>query len=837
MRVSDWRIGDVVLDNYTVERHLGKGGMGTVYLLRSKLTGLAFAVKRCILGNDIARRKFMLELLRWFDLPEHPNLVSCRFFRTIETETAIFAEFISGGSLADWIQRKKITQLQQMLDIAIQVAWSIEVIHQLEAVHQDIKPGNVLLNEDCTVKLNDFGLAKARVPFGRKQDMYDTWRVSTQGMTLAYRSPEQAMGESIGPPSDMWSWGVSVLEMFAGEVFWIDGQSALMSLEACLTRRPRAGLPSMPKAVEELLRRCFRQNPGDRWPSMMSVVDRLREIYASETKQSYFRQMIPTQKLGSIPDDFERWSPHGTRWRDPRYWLEKAIEADEGNSIEVEQLLFPACLSRKARTIADLAGYEEALRILERLVPKADAQILNSIAMLCVGKSMIHRAANDLPGALQLSQRAIRILEPLGYEDPVAQANLAIAHNHRGLMAAFLEDNKEALVHLDSAIGLHQRSLANSGGFLVLGDNHVVEDYLDAYSNKALVYRNMGKSERSLTIYQRLIETITEFRDQDIPNLEIHLAHAVRCAADLLHNLHRYPEALELFDQCIQIREKLTNESESELNRYYLARAYIGKGTTISRKEGLDAASPWFQRGVDILSQLHTGQGQVDTRLYLADAYGLWAGAYYFHQRPKIAMKYNKKALEIIEPLVEIEGRHELAKQLVQIYHSFANSLNMDQQFREAALLYDRGIGLMARIEKRNSDPNMKFLMVDLYQNKANALSSVGKFLEALKFFDFAMEALKPLQTLRVLPYTERLVEVIANKASALQQIGKPDIAIPMVDQAILEVKRVLEATNNHQLRPLLGQLYRKKGDLQIALSDTAAIKTYEQAEKLLMEK
>ncbi len=80
---GEWRAGETLLDDFLVEGLLGEGGMGKVYLVRSRSSRQAFAVKRARALDDLARRNFLAELQTWIDLPDHPNLVPCRFFRSL----------------------------------------------------------------------------------------------------------------------------------------------------------------------------------------------------------------------------------------------------------------------------------------------------------------------------------------------------------------------------------------------------------------------------------------------------------------------------------------------------------------------------------------------------------------------------------------------------------------------------------------------------------------------------------------------------------------------------------------------------------------------------------
>ncbi|MBN1552664.1 protein kinase, partial [bacterium] len=105
----DWEPGSVLLDEFIIERILGHGGMGKVYLVKSTVPGgEVFAVKTLLdssLKNDTQRRLILRELRTWIDLPDHPNITACRFFRTIGDRLAIFSEYIPNGSLKDWIKQ------------------------------------------------------------------------------------------------------------------------------------------------------------------------------------------------------------------------------------------------------------------------------------------------------------------------------------------------------------------------------------------------------------------------------------------------------------------------------------------------------------------------------------------------------------------------------------------------------------------------------------------------------------------------------------------------------------------------------------------------------------
>jgi WD40 repeat protein len=284
---AEWQDGDSLLDTYTVLGLLGKGGMAKVYRVRHLLWNIDLAVKSPLAFRTQEQREwFISEGETWIGLGLHPHIVSCYYVRTLGGIPRIFAELVEGGSLLDWINQGRITTIEQALDIAIQFAWGLAYAHERGLVHRDVKPANVLMTPDGIAKVTDFGLVKAG-----------------KGMTPAYASPEQAESQQrdleITPRSDMWSWGLSVLEMFAGSRFWVKhempdyawGVVAPHALEHYLSGSSEdSAIPEMPDQLAGLIRRCFDEAPSKR-PEALEAVRCLQEIYQAETGQPYPRKM------------------------------------------------------------------------------------------------------------------------------------------------------------------------------------------------------------------------------------------------------------------------------------------------------------------------------------------------------------------------------------------------------------------------------------------------------------------------------------------------------------------------------------------------------------------
>ncbi|MCX5414948.1 protein kinase [Streptomyces sp. NBC_00059] len=302
-----WRVGDVIDGRYEVSLVHGRGGMGLVYRVRHLAWGIDLAVKcpRPELFTSAAdRERFVDEAETWVSLGLHPNVCSCYYVRTMGGIPRVFAEYVPGGSLREWIDDRRLYQgghqetPARIMDVAIQVAWGLAHAHDRGLVHQDVKPDNILLDgdgpRDLVAKVTDFGLARARAAAGTWSEgdkpSDTTVVVPNGGMTRAYASPEQLAGKALGRRSDIYSFAVSVLEMFTGGVTWMIGSVAGEVLTAHRAGGPEEeGLPQAPDAVADLLERCLDADPARRPRTMAEVAGSLVGMYREVAGRPYPR--------------------------------------------------------------------------------------------------------------------------------------------------------------------------------------------------------------------------------------------------------------------------------------------------------------------------------------------------------------------------------------------------------------------------------------------------------------------------------------------------------------------------------------------------------------------
>ena len=228
------------IQDYMIVRILGAGGMGEVYLAHHTNTDQKVALKAAypaLTANHAVRRRF-LEEARIMARMKHQNIVQLHNFFEEMGRFFLAMEYVDGGSLADVLERQrdsgKRLPFNQITVVAREILSGVVYIHALDpvVVHRDIKPANVMVDTGGRVFLTGFGIAKAvgREPLTSPGGIVGTYE---------YMSPEQAMGEAVSPASDVYSLGITLYQMIAGSVpFLQDTDSGLDVMKAHVEKPP-----------------------------------------------------------------------------------------------------------------------------------------------------------------------------------------------------------------------------------------------------------------------------------------------------------------------------------------------------------------------------------------------------------------------------------------------------------------------------------------------------------------------------------------------------------------------------------------------------------------------
>jgi TolB-like protein len=260
-----------VIGHHTVLDVIGEGGMGTVYRARDDRLGRTVALKVIRpewTADADRRRRFQLEARAAAAL-NHPNILTIYEVGRDADVDYIAMEYVSSRTLVDLIAAGPLAP-ERALRLTAQVADALAAAHAAGIVHRDLKPANIMVVPEDRVKVVDFGLAKL---VERRGTAPATEAVATRTGTIVgtapYMSPEQAGGREIDGRSDLFSLGVVLYEMLAGRRPF-DGPTASDTLAALLRDAP-APVPGLRPEVDQLLGRCLRKRPEDRFQSADDV--------------------------------------------------------------------------------------------------------------------------------------------------------------------------------------------------------------------------------------------------------------------------------------------------------------------------------------------------------------------------------------------------------------------------------------------------------------------------------------------------------------------------------------------------------------------------------------
>ncbi|MEZ5427462.1 MAG: protein kinase [Pyrinomonadaceae bacterium] len=285
------------IGKYEIQKLLGTGGMGEVYLAEDAELGRPVAIK--FLSSEFERDPKLLnrfrQEVRSVSALNHPHILTVHEFGHLDVEGErplhyFVSEFVDGQTLRTFLEEEKVT-LDRVLEIATQIASALVAAHEAGIIHRDIKPENIMIRRDGYVKILDFGLAKSIESDRNGVDLEAKTLVNTNPGTVMgtvnYMSPEQARGERVDARTDIWSLGVLLFEMITGEVPF-GGETTSHRIVSILEKEPpplSAFVGDVPELLQIIIDETLIKDREERCQTARELLGKLKRL----------RQKIDTQ--------------------------------------------------------------------------------------------------------------------------------------------------------------------------------------------------------------------------------------------------------------------------------------------------------------------------------------------------------------------------------------------------------------------------------------------------------------------------------------------------------------------------------------------------------------
>ncbi|MDD4851378.1 MAG: protein kinase, partial [Gemmiger sp.] len=297
----DNMIGRKLDGRYLVESLIGVGGMANVYCGTDSKTGNMVAIKVLkeeFLDNEELVRRFKNES-KAISILDHPNIVKVYDVSVTNTLQYIVMEYIDGITLKEYLkQRGGPLTWKEVVHFATQVLSALDHAHSKGIVHRDVKPQNIMLLADGSIKMMDFGIAR----FSRAQSQ----TVSDKAIgSVHYISPEQAKGDKTDARTDLYSVGVMLYEMLSGRLpFDGSGAVSIAIKQISDAPTPLAQIaPGIPEGLRQITERAMCKDPDGRYPSARAMLEAIDEFKRNPTirfEYEYMTQDAPGKTINKV---------------------------------------------------------------------------------------------------------------------------------------------------------------------------------------------------------------------------------------------------------------------------------------------------------------------------------------------------------------------------------------------------------------------------------------------------------------------------------------------------------------------------------------------------------
>lgn len=738
--------------HYEIQRKLGEGGMGVVYLARDTRLNRYVALKflpRHIAKNNVERQRFEIEAQAAAGL-SHPNIAHVHAIEEVDDELFIVLEYVDGFELKDIIEEGSLSA-NDKLEIALQIASGIYTAHKKGVIHRDIKSRNIMIDTSGTVKIMDFGLAR----------LEGTDHITKTGTTIgttAYMSPEQLRGSEADVRSDIWSFGVVLYELFSGELPFrgLHEPAVMYSITEDVPHPLESDEDEVPEYIKLIIARCLEKNPDDRYQSLAEILDDLK----AEKVNPLVADPVPAKTSSKITSYlsigiaaisgliivfylvWNGFSGFGTDIPDKRYIAVLPIENIGGNADM--QAICDGLAETFSYRLSELEQYEDSYWVTPASEMRKENVLSASQANRIFGVNLAISASIqtvqdstrlilelvDADNVRRLSTRQITVhaddlamLEVNAVQQMLTMLEIDIQPKiERAIREGVPSDPKAYEYYLKGRASLQKEmSLDDLTEAIDLFEHSVILD-----PQFALGYAGLGEG------YWRQYEVTGDVQYVGLAETALNRANSINNQLAPVQHLFglvksgtgEYEQSISYFEQALQIDPKYTS-SYREMANVYNEIGDVEKA--LDTYQQVIDLKPEYWEGYKDLGVYHLSNGNFDGAIQnFEQVVGITPNNSKAFSNLGIAYFYkgdNYKAREMFEKSLELNDNPLTANNLAGIYFS-------DKMYREAADMYKIVL---------EEYPNR----YDVWGNYAAAVDLSGDSLQANELYKTAIDKAK----------------------------------------------------------------------------------------------